>query len=139
MNWSRILEKFREELLRVPASPGTIVASNIAIPNRAFDCKGKKIWFELTCTPGDQFWITETNRESIALVNITICVPINSDYSRSNNLASRIVEHFIESNGFHKVITLQEETIYIDDVVQLPSMVINEIYKTGIRLDLTIR
>lgn len=138
MNWTRVLELFRDELLRVNASEGTFVASNIAVPNIAFDSREKNIWFEIAIAPASQIWKTETERERSATISCVICVPQNSDHKRINNIADRIERHFIEPGGGHRILSSEYGTLYIEEVEQMPPIVVNEIYKLNVRLQISI-
>ena len=120
------------------AAEGVFVESNIAMPNVAFDSSGKSVWFELSVSPGEQTWRTETGRQAIAVINCVVCVPMNADHQRSNNIASRIEQHFISETGGRITYQISDGVIYVDQVEQMPPIAVNKVHKLNVRFTISV-
>ena len=134
MNWHRVLTFFKEQMLLANPPSGIITPARIALPNESFDKSGLDIWFEIALVTGLQGPYTEEDDINQAYISLITCVPKNTGNERSDAIARRLKELFSVQDGSRGCFQLDEMTIFIKEAEQLPGIVVNEVFKTSIRL-----
>lgn len=138
MNWHKVLAFFKERMLEANPASGVIVPDRIALPNESFDRTGLDIWFEIALVTGLQGPYTEEDDINQAYVSLTVCVPRNTGCERSDNIAGRIKSLFSVQDGRRGCFHIDDMTVFVKEAEQMPGIVVNEVFKTSVRLFIEI-
>ena len=139
MNWKQVEDYFRDKLLAEENGSGTFAAGNIALPNRMFQHENRDIWIELSVSNGNQYARTERTRVYQAIINIVVCVRLNTGTQRAYKISERITSLFSCQDYTRGVFIMDpSHKIYVRDIEQMPNIAANEVNKTGVRVSIDI-
>lgn len=137
MNWQRVVERFKDLVLAGElTSAGSITVYE---SNTVHTGVSSGVWLEIGLSQKSQMSHTETEAVYQAFVNCIVCVPSNTGTVRSNRLAADLASLFSPRIASQAVFALETgEIVFVRRVEQLAGMVIENVYKTNVRIAIDV-
>ena len=137
MNWERILEKYCNFLLSLGIP--SVTARDIALPNQVFESAGKTLWFQISISRGEVIRVTENKEVVPAIVNLVVCVPVQSGTKKVNDIAA-VMESKLTGKWRYFTVDRHgvKSHVYVDSVSILSGVTDASSHRVNVRISMRV-